>query len=96
MITATADVKTPNASRYLQQLCKHWSHKFETSFDERSGVIRFDTDRSATFAASEDQLRMEVVAADGEILQRMQTVVSDHLQRFAFREQLAIDWSSAA
>ena len=28
-----AQVRTEHASRYLQQLCKHWSHKFAVTFD---------------------------------------------------------------
>lgn len=30
MPDSRAVIATPHASRYLQQLCKHWSHKFET------------------------------------------------------------------
>ena len=40
-MTLTAKVPTKNGSRYLQQLCKHWSHKFETDFDAQKGVIAF-------------------------------------------------------
>ena len=40
-MTLTAHIPTANASRYLQQLCKHWSHKFETEFDPQSGIIAF-------------------------------------------------------
>ncbi|WP_424340018.1 DUF2218 domain-containing protein, partial [Henriciella sp.] len=29
----TARVATSNASKYMTQLCKHWSHKFETMID---------------------------------------------------------------
>lgn len=30
--TLTAMVPTTSGSRYLQQLCKHWSHKFAVDF----------------------------------------------------------------
>ncbi len=39
MTVSLADVVTAHASRYLQQLCKHWSHKFSVSFDERQGKV---------------------------------------------------------
>ncbi len=29
MPTSQARVQTTEASRYLQQLCRHWSHKFK-------------------------------------------------------------------
>ena len=34
-----AVVPTASASRYLQQLCKHWSHKFAVVFDAQHGHI---------------------------------------------------------
>lgn len=37
----TANVPTTQGSRYLQQLCKHWGHKFETDFGAEQGVIAF-------------------------------------------------------
>ena len=30
-------VPTTHASRYLQQLCKHWSHNLAVEFDEAPG-----------------------------------------------------------
>lgn len=32
-LTLLAEVPTENGSRYLQQLRKHWSHRFEVAFD---------------------------------------------------------------
>ena len=37
----TATVPTTHGSRYLQQLCKHWSHKFDVDFDADKGEIGF-------------------------------------------------------
>ena len=39
MATATAAVPKANGSRYMQQLCKHWSHKFEVTFDAAQGRV---------------------------------------------------------
>lgn len=39
MPTSHADVVTEHASRYLQQLCKHWAHKFPVEFDLNHGTI---------------------------------------------------------
>ena len=35
-----AEVPTESGSRYLQQLCKHWSHRFEVAFDAAQGTVR--------------------------------------------------------
>ena len=38
---------------------------------------------------------MTVEASDPEALAQLQDVVARHLERFAFREELAIDWTAA-
>jgi hypothetical protein len=44
-------------------------------------------------AATPDRLDLRVEAADAETMERMQGVVIDHLERFAFREDLgAVAW----
>jgi len=46
-----------------------------------------------TLAAGKDALDITVEAEDAEALARMQTVVANHVQRFAFREpELLFDW----
>ena len=41
MPIVSANVPTVNASKYMQQLCKHWSHKQEVDLTEQRGVVRF-------------------------------------------------------
>ncbi len=90
---ATARVPTASASRYLQQLCKHWSHKLEVAFDPAHGTIRFPSGASATLDAGAEALAVRVDAPDVETLTRMKGVVAEHLDRFAFREApLPFDW----
>ncbi|MFD2238701.1 DUF2218 domain-containing protein [Aureimonas populi] len=96
MMTSRAVVQTPNASRYLQQLCKHWSHKFDVSFDANHGSVPFPEGRKGEFAASENALTLDVSASDEAGLRIIETVVANHLERFAFREELAIEWQPAA
>jgi hypothetical protein len=92
--TATAVTPTAHASRYLQQLAKHWAHKLEVEFTPLHAVIRFPSETVATLEAGEDALRSTIEAPDGETLCRMKTVLAEHLDRFAFREApLLFDWS---
>lgn len=88
MAASEARVATPNASRYLQQLCKHWSHKFTVEFTPEKGMVPFSSDRSCVLKATPDTLTLRVDVADPAGLDRLQTVVVDHLKRFAFRENL--------
>jgi Uncharacterized protein conserved in bacteria (DUF2218) len=34
-----ARVPTPHAAKYLQQLCKHWAHRFEVDFTPDHAVV---------------------------------------------------------
>ena len=88
-----ARVPTASASRYLQQLAKHWSHKMTVVFSEQEGTIDFPNGSRLEMRAAEQALDVELtVPADGDPA-RMRIVVEEHLNRFAFREApLTFDW----
>ena len=91
--TTTGRVPTANASRYLQQVCKHWSHKLDVTFDPAHGIIRFPSGVAATLDAEADALTVRIDAPDHGTLTRMRQVVAEHLDRFAFREApLPFEW----
>ncbi|MBW8446337.1 MAG: DUF2218 domain-containing protein [Arenimonas sp.] len=95
MAKAIALVATESGWKYLQQLCKHWSHKLDVELGERSGIVRF-SEAVATMSADDEALTVEVEAASDEVLERMKGVMSSHLDRFAFREApLPFDWQGA-
>lgn len=97
MPTSLARVHTAEASRYLQQLCRHWSHKFPVENTAQRGTVPFGEDRVCTFEAEPDALVMRIATPDPVGLTRLENVVADHLARFAFRESLGdITWSRAA
>jgi len=81
-------VPTQSASRYLQQLCKHWAHKMDVSFTPQEGTVPFK-DGLCRFNADEGGLSIHIEAADNATTSRLGRVVIEHLQRFAFREELA-------
>jgi len=92
MATTTASVPTTQGSKYLQQLCKHWSHKLTVEFDAAKGVVTFPN-AVATMEAQPDALLVTVETETPEDLDRMKGVVANHLDRFAFREApLPFDW----
>jgi len=89
----TAIVPTVNASKYIRQLCKHWSHKLEVEFAEQKGVVRFP-DAVVVLEARSDDLSVTIDAHEKAIVERLEGVVASHLDRFAFREApLKFDWS---
>jgi hypothetical protein len=90
-----ARVATKSALRYLGQLCKHFGHKVPSSLDGDHGWIAFDFGR-CHLAASNEELSLHNTAASVEALQRLEEVIARHLERFAFRETLAITWQREA
>jgi hypothetical protein len=90
MATASARVPTEHASRYLQQLCKHWGHNNPMTFTPENGRIELPLG-VCTLDADADGLGVQVEAA-AEALERMEHVVAVHLQRFAFKEELQFNW----
>ena len=93
MTTAEAHVPTANATKYVQQLCKHWSHRLRVELQEGVGTVRFP-DAVATMTAKSSELVVSVEATDEEMLGLIKSVVAKHLDRFAFREApLSFEWS---
>lgn len=100
--SSTALVPTAHASRYLQQLCKHWQHNLTVTFDPQHGTVVFPRDaRGAehpgdglvTFDAGDDALTVRIDATSPEQLDGLKGAVARHLDRFAFREApLPFDW----
>ena len=92
MPISEAHVATTHGSRYLQQLCKHWSHKFTVDFTAERGMIDFGDGRACALAAGDDALTLRATVPAEADAERFETVIADHLKRFAFREELIFDW----
>lgn len=102
MTLAIAHVPTDNGSRYLQQLCKHWSHNLEVSYTPDDGTVTFPRnargadwpgDATMTLIALPHLLECRLQATAPEQLEALKEVVARHLDRFAFREApLSFDW----
>jgi len=83
---------TPNASKYLQQLCKHFAHKIEVSFDETSGRIAFSLG-VAEVSATAEALQVRFADVADALRADAKSVIDQHLARFAFREGFsAMNW----
>jgi hypothetical protein len=104
-VSATAAVPTTSASKYLQQLCKHWQHNLAVEFTPEHGTVTFPKDARgadwpgdgvATFDARADTLEVRIDASVEGQLEGLKGAVARHLDRFAFREApLAFDWQPA-
>lgn len=102
-VSATGFARTVNASRYLQQLCKHWEHNLKVEFTADHGTIMFPKDaRGAdwpgdglvTLDATPEGLAIRVDASAEGQLEGLKGAVERHVDRFAFREgALRYEWS---
>jgi len=100
--SSTARVTTLHASRYLQQLCKHWGHNLTVEFTETKGTVTFPRnargadwpgDATLLMQAHEDGLECRIEASSTGQLEALKGAVARHLDLFAFREApLGFDW----
>ncbi|MBY6003102.1 DUF2218 domain-containing protein [Salipiger bermudensis] len=89
----TGTFQTPNASKYLQQLCKHFAHKVAVIFDESEGRAALPPG-PALLSASAEALLVEISAQSEADLAEARFIIDDHLKRFAHREDFAgMSWS---
>jgi len=94
MSETIAIILTENASRYLQQLCKHFARKVDVEFTSEAGTVSLPF---GTCHLSADPERL-VLKGTSEVsnLPRLESFLGDHLARFAFRENPTIDWQRTA
>lgn len=100
--TSTARISTGSGSRYLQQLCKHWTHSLAVTFTPTEGTVTFPRnargadwpdDAILHLAADDTGLDCRLKASSPGHLAVLKDAVERHLDRFAFREApLAMAW----
>ncbi len=102
---ATARIPTASASKYLQQVCKHWEHNLPVSFDKDHGQITFakdargadwPADAVVTLDAEAETLVCTITASAEGQRDGLKGALERHIDRFAFREvPLAYNWTDA-
>ncbi len=91
----TGTFQTAHASKYLQQMCKHFSHKVEVTFDKTHGeaVLPYGP---VLFDATEAVLTIEINGETAGQREKSRHIIDIHLQKFAFREGFeAMIWTKA-
>jgi hypothetical protein len=88
---STTIIETSSAGVYLKQLCRHFGHRVETTFDDHDGKISFAFGE-CELHAFDDRLQLTAVADEAAARERVESVVGSHLERFAFREELRVAW----
>ncbi len=91
MFSSHANVTLVSASASMKKLCRHFSHKVETEFDDDCGKVQFPFAR-VDMNADGQQLSIRVEADDEASLEKGREVIGSHLIRFATRQQVELNW----
>ncbi|MCQ4316027.1 DUF2218 domain-containing protein [Stutzerimonas zhaodongensis] len=92
MFESHTHVVTANAERLTKRLSNHWRHKFPVETDSKGAEIKLPIGVCG-LQSVDGGLGVRVQAAEEDQLERLQTVVADHLQRMAGDEALTFAWS---
>jgi hypothetical protein len=85
MFITHAHFPTAHASKYLGQLCKHFGHKVEVSYDAMIGRAALPPGPAELFADAQG-LTIRLTADDAQGLIHARFIIDSHLVTFAHRE----------
>ncbi|MEZ5882729.1 MAG: DUF2218 domain-containing protein [Paracoccaceae bacterium] len=85
MLVSTAYYPTENASKYIQQLCKHFAHKVEAGYADNRGHAALPPG-PAEMIADPAGLTVRVSAPDLKGIIQARFAIDSHLVTFAHRE----------
>lgn len=93
MNTATSTTQTASASKFLQQLCKHFAHKVPAERDANPGEVSFPFGKRHMEASGTCRM-IHCKAGDAPKMRRARTVLDDRLELYARRRELKLQWRS--
>jgi uncharacterized protein len=91
--SATAHVATAKPAPYMKQLCRHFGHKNEVSFDDEHGEIHLSSGVCSLDATGDGVLVLTATSDDAERLETLSRVIGVHLERFGVSDELSVSWS---
>lgn len=87
----TARVTTGDASRLINRLCKHFSHKIDASWTDEEGHLVFSIGE-CRLEAQPGTLELTCQSPTEQELEELGQVVASHLERFAGGEMNTVRW----
>lgn len=84
-------VKTSDGSKYLQRLCKHFSHRVSADWDENRGKVTF-AEGTCSLQADASGLQMTCSANSQQELVEIVDTLDRHFIRFAKAEAPTLIW----
>ena len=101
MPTSQARIATAKPAPYMKQLCRHFGHKCDVSFDDERGRIEFGSEGATLGTVELDATAPEVLvltatAQTVEALERVEQIAGSHLERFGRRDSLEVAWAASS
>ena len=93
MPSATAHVATTKPGPYMKQLCRHFGHKNEVTFDDERGEIHLPSGVCSLDATGAEVLVLVATSDDDENLETLKRVIGGHLERFSGADGLSVSWA---
>ena len=90
-MNTTTHVITGAGEKYLAQLCKHFGHKIDVEQTETQAIFHFGAGQ-ATVRITDRGLELGAQASTAAGLEKVQSILGSHLERFSFRENLVVTW----
>jgi len=88
---ATATVQTTRAARYMKALCNHFGSKVAATHEGDQGSVAFPFG-TCEMTAQTETLLITVQANDAASLAQTQNIVQRHLEKFAEKEAVQVEW----
>lgn len=82
-----------NAMRYVDQLTRHWGHRFDVrQRADGAWLVDFGDESAVILASRNDEIEFTVIGEEAD-LAMLRQVTEEHVDRFAHREgKLAYHW----
>lgn len=95
MPTYSTTINTVHGRKYLQQLCKHFGHKVKVRYSPEEGRVAFPPGR-CFMHANDDALKFSFISDEEQGAPVIKHIIDEHLETFAWREDLEYTWSKGA
>ena len=86
-----ASIETAEGVKYLRRLCKHFSHKVPSSWDDSQGKVSFAMG-DCLMLASGRNLTIRCVAGSYADVEEVAETIKSHFDRFTQTDGLVLDW----
>jgi hypothetical protein len=91
MLNSQAQLSADHADKVLYKLCKHFALKIPVEFDTEKAYIKFPYGE-CRIVRTDNVLSLACAAADRELLDKVEWVITDHLGLMVKNPGLAIAW----